>query len=641
MANYYCLRKGNKIHVTTKKESVTSSSVLERDSIQPRTEEEGVPEVVFFDKELPKEFISGERGPPGKDGERGEKGEQGQPGKDGERGEQGPPGEKGEPGKDGEKGEQGEKGEPGEQGEKGEPGEQGPPGEKGEPGKDGEKGEQGPPGKDGEQGEKGEKGEPGEQGPPGEKGEPGKDGEQGEKGEPGKDGEQGEKGEPGEQGPPGKDGEQGEKGEKGEPGEQGPPGEKGEQGEKGEPGKDGERGEQGPPGKDGERGEKGEQGPPGKDGEPGKDAPREKLEGGDVYLLLSPEGVLSTNATTLKSEEPFSIHRNLSAGYENKTTEPAATAFGYSNISSGFASSSLGSYNVSSAHSALTSGFALNNFMRGSALFGTSGKSLPFPYSVQLCGGIGTEGGVSAVLKTDKRGRFPEGVGIADSWFSSATGYGEWFEKAEDTNVPLGVFVTLKGGKVVPCKEGKAIGVTVSRLAVVGNSAELYWHSSAKKDEFDSYNTIFAYPDLEQLFLELGLNVDVFEPLPQILAAARFQAKENYPNLTPEEKEAHGKILALQDVGEYAYLEALEKKVRSSLRKEVTVPSSEFDARKKYVPRSKRAEWIRVCLKGRVRVRSQGCVEGEKCMVQDGIAVPGEKYFVLENVTDSVSTILL
>nr|WIL03279.1 collagen triple helix repeat protein [Cedratvirus borely] len=637
MANYYCLRKGGKIHVTTKaepsaftkKESLTSG-VLERDSVH----EEGTPtpEVFFFDKDLPKEFIAGEKGKDGKDGlngkdgEKGEKGDQGEPGKDGLNGKDGEKGDQGEPGKDGEKGDQGPPGKDGKDGLNGKDGEKGEKGEKGdpgEPGKDGEKGEKGDPGEPGKDGEKGEKGDPGE---PGKDGLNGKDGEKGDQGPPGKDGEKGD---------PGKDGLNGKDGEKGEPGKDGEKGEPGKDGEKGEPGKDGEKGE---PGKDGEKGEPGKDGEPGRDG---KDAPRERLEEQGKYLSLSPEGVLSTNSTLLKSEEPFAIHGNFSAGYENKTSAPATSAFGYSNISSGFASNALGSFNNSSAHSSLASGFALNNFMRGSTLLGTSGKSLPFPYSLQLCGGIGTEGGVGAVLKTDKRGRFPEGVGIADSWFSSATGYGEWFEKAEGVDIPLGMFVTLEKGKIVPAKQGKAIGVTVPRLAMVGNSAELYWHSSAKKDEFDSYNTVFAYPDLEQLFLELGLVIDVFEPLSQISSSARFQAKENYPNLSKEEKEAHAKILSLDDVGEYAYLDALDKKIRSSLRKEVTVPSSEFDARKKYVPRSKRPEWVRVCLKGRVRVRSEGCTEGDKCDVKDGIAVPGEKYFVLENVNDSVSVILL
>ena len=172
------------------------------------------------------------------------------------------------------KGIQGEKGEPGRPGDKGDKGDPGRPGDKGDKGDPGKKGDKGDPGRPGD---KGDKGDPGKQGIPGQKGDPGERGERGERGLKGERGKQGFKGEPGPKGEPGAPGRQGEPGAKGEPGAPG------KQGEPGAPGKQGERGpkgEPGAPGRQGEPGAKGEPGAPGKQGEPGAPGASGKPIGG-------------------------------------------------------------------------------------------------------------------------------------------------------------------------------------------------------------------------------------------------------------------------------------------------------------------------------------------------------------------------
>lgn len=109
-------------------------------------------------------FLSGARGPRGRDGERG------LPGLPGERGPRGLPGEKGVPG------------EPGFPGAEGRPGAKG---DNGESGIQGHKGDKGDPGIQGIQGPKGDSGAPGVDGLPGPKGDPGIPGIQGPKGDPG------------------------------------------------------------------------------------------------------------------------------------------------------------------------------------------------------------------------------------------------------------------------------------------------------------------------------------------------------------------------------------------------------------------------------------------------------------------------
>lgn len=172
------------------------------------------------------------------------------------------------------KGIQGEKGEPGRPGDKGDKGDPGRPGDKGDKGDPGKKGDKGDPGRPGD---KGDKGDPGIQGIPGQKGDRGERGERGERGLKGERGKQGFKGEPGPKGEDGAPGRQGEPGAKGEPGA---PGKQGEPGPKGDPGAPGRQGEPGAPGRQGEPGPKGEPGAPGKQGEPGAPGASGKPIGG-------------------------------------------------------------------------------------------------------------------------------------------------------------------------------------------------------------------------------------------------------------------------------------------------------------------------------------------------------------------------
>lgn len=178
------------------------------------------------------------------------------------------------------KGIQGEKGEPGRPGDKGDKGDPGRPGDKGDKGDPGKKGDKGDPGRPGD---KGDKGDPGIQGIPGQKGDPGERGERGERGLKGERGKQGFKGEPGpkgDEGAPGRQGEPGPKGEPGTPGKQGAPGPKGDPGTPGRQGEPGPKGDPGTPGRQGEPGAKGEPGAPGKQGEPGAPGASGKPIGG-------------------------------------------------------------------------------------------------------------------------------------------------------------------------------------------------------------------------------------------------------------------------------------------------------------------------------------------------------------------------
>ena len=182
--------------------------------------------------------ITGAKGDPGAQGEKGEKGDTGVTGAQGEKGDKGETGAQGEKGDKGETGAQGEKGDKGETGAQGEKGDTGATGEAGADGKDGTT-PQLKVGEDnywyvsydngktwaslgvkatGAQGEKGDKGETGAQGEKGDKGETGAQGEKGDTGATGAQGEKGDKGETGAQGEKGDTGATGAQGEKGDTG---------------------------------------------------------------------------------------------------------------------------------------------------------------------------------------------------------------------------------------------------------------------------------------------------------------------------------------------------------------------------------------------------------------------------------------
>ena len=220
------------------------------------------------------------------------------------------------------KGIQGEKGEPGRPGDKGDKGDPGRPGDKGDKGDPGKKGDKGDPGRPGD---KGDKGDPGIQGIPGQKGDPGEQGERGERGLKGERGKQGFKGEPGPKGEPGAPGKQGEPGPKGEPGA---PGKQGEPGAKGEPGAPGRQGEPGAKGEPGAPGKQGEPGAPGASGKPigglysGNGKPLDKIgQQGDFYIDMTEKRLYGPKTSDGWSDQFISLAPSSSAPIYNYIIE--------------------------------------------------------------------------------------------------------------------------------------------------------------------------------------------------------------------------------------------------------------------------------------------------------------------------------
>ena len=255
-------------------------------------------------------------------GIQGEKGEPGRPGDKGDKGDPGRPGDKGDKGDPGKKGDKGDPGRPGDKGDKGDPGIQGIPGQKGDPGERGERGERGLKGERGKQGFKGEPGPKGDEGAPGRQGEPGP------KGDPGTPGKQGAPGPKGDPGTPGRQGEPGPKGDPGTPGKQGDPGPKGDPGTPGRQGNPGPKGDPGTPGRQGEPGAKGEPGAPGASGKPigglysGNGKPLDKIgQQGDFYIDMTEKRLYGPKTSDGWSDQFISLAPSSSAPIYNYIIE--------------------------------------------------------------------------------------------------------------------------------------------------------------------------------------------------------------------------------------------------------------------------------------------------------------------------------
>ena len=74
---------------------------------------------------------------------------------------------------------------------------------------------------------------------------------------------------------------------------------------------------------------------------------------------------------------------------------------------------------------------------------------------------------------------------------------------------------------------------------------------------------------------------------------------------------------------------------------QVTYHSTNFDPLQTYIPRSQRKEWSPIGLLGKIYVIDNGsCVVGSKCSCENGIAIPGTDWRILERKTANIIRIL-
>ena len=71
------------------------------------------------------------------------------------------------------------------------------------------------------------------------------------------------------------------------------------------------------------------------------------------------------------------------------------------------------------------------------------------------------------------------------------------------------------------------------------------------------------------------------------------------------------------------------------------ITNPDYDPTKEYIPRSQRPEWMPVGLLGKIYVRDNGlCKVGSKCSCRDGIAIPGNRWYILSRSSPNVIRVL-
>lgn len=289
----------------------------------------------------------------------------------------------------------------------------------------------------------------------------------------------------------------------------------------------------------------------------------------------------------------------------------------------------------------MTSGRNLTVFSDTSALFGAHGF-LPKGESgtLALAGGYSLikkeehESGISVKLGTEIPGRFPIGYADTNTWRSPTTGYAEYFEW-DDLNLSnanrIGTFVSLTQDKIVIAANSEnTIGVVVSDSAFVGNSAERHWFGVNQKEVSGKIKNEYQYgPALLELMNRFEIKMirsleRVFEviedgKLKETLLKLKYSS--NDPNFSIERFKQ-----ALTEAKPILLVETAPK----------------YDSSRKYTPRSERPEWDLVRLIGRVRVRDSGyCQVGESCDCENGVAIPGTRWYILARHSPNVIEILL
>ena len=87
--------------------------------------------------------------------------------------------------------------------------------------------------------------------------------------------------------------------------------------------------------------------------------------------------------------------------------------------------------------------------------------------------------------------------------------------------------------------------------------------------------------------------------------------------------------------------EELRIKLTDTQPIQVTYSNPTYNSDQVYIPRSQRKEWSPIGLMGKLYVRDNGqCVVRSKCSCENGIAIPGNDWYVMERKSENIIRIL-
>ena len=297
---------------------------------------------------------------------------------------------------------------------------------------------------------------------------------------------------------------------------------------------------------------------------------------------------------------------------------------------------------------------------------------------------------ICVVIGHTSTGPSGSGGGVANFWSNDGADYAEFFEW-EDGNANnvdrIGYFVTFSSKdpkKIVIANDNSNILGIVSSIdgtaGVIGNSAYLSWSKTAITDKFGrklyklsfamSYRKIFSHDNIvisneideiinksiSDIISYQNNNINISELSDKFIEPFKniaFTKKVINHNISevPNTADSNVKLplVIFQPTfnEEIVPLSTQEKddllnKLKEAVPGRVTVANPDYDSTKDYIPRVARKEWTPVGLLGKMYVRDNGkCVPGEKCDCENGIAVPGNKWYVLERTDSDIINIFL
>lgn len=265
-------------------------------------------------------------------------------------------------------------------------------------------------------------------------------------------------------------------------------------------------------------------------------------------------------------------------GFQTVASEWASHAEGSSTQAEASHSHAEGYYTTASGVSSHAEGeHTSTSLYQGSHIMGRYGEA-EMNYSWFLANGTDENNlGLAAKIQTD-------GNAYIDlAWNAGGADYAEMFETVDGNPIEPGYFITLGKGKKIRIMDGDTddyvLGISSAAPSVLGNAGEIRWHGKYQTDEWGRirYQTVTIPADVNQ----------------------------------------EGKIILPERTEQHPIL------------------NPKWDPHIKYIPRTKRQEWVAVGLLGQIAVRDDGsCTPGGYCSPgKGGIAKSTQSgYKVLERM---------
>jgi len=366
------------------------------------------------------------------------------------------------------------------------------------------------------------------------------------------------------------------------------------------------------------------------------------------------EGVNTKSTSQASHAEGFLSEANglysHAQGLNTRSNGVASHAEGHETTASGAFSHVEGSNSKSTSTFSHSSGNRVESNAFGAHIIGQFGRTQSSGtinnFSLQLAGGVNNPTssgqGISVLCRTMTRGDVPVGQIVTDEFVvasasSDVAEYFEWRDGNTNNEDRVGYFVTLNNSKIEIADDNTdTIGIVSETAFINGDACELHWHNSNVRDSFGRLVKVENYvASANDILCRYFGSLDI----------QNYKSFRNKETCVNEAFNAARNYLYTHDDFQCENRDELMDRLKNDLNNMeptiVTFKNPGYKMDREYVPRSQRPEWSPVGLIGKMYVRDNGeCIPGQKCDCRDGIAVPGNTWFVLSRSDDKVIRIL-